>query len=83
MGMAGTPWGQWGWGQGAPPRPKKKCVNGFIMFCRLNRKAYIRWGHGDSGGGGHGDPREDGDTGTLRGTWGHGLSPERMGTWGQ
>ncbi|NXJ58132.1 BHMG1 protein, partial [Spizaetus tyrannus] len=42
LGMGGAPWGQWGWGQGAPPRPKKKCVNGFIMFCRLNRKAYIR-----------------------------------------
>ncbi|XP_028920795.2 meiosis initiator protein-like [Ornithorhynchus anatinus] len=28
-----------------PPCPfllKKKCVNGFIMFCRLNRKQYIR-----------------------------------------
>ncbi|XP_051955781.1 meiosis initiator protein-like [Xyrauchen texanus] len=24
------------------PRPKKKCVNGFIMFCRINRKLYIR-----------------------------------------
>ncbi|XP_058529923.1 meiosis initiator protein [Ochotona princeps] len=22
--------------------PKKKCVNGFIMFCRMNRKQYIR-----------------------------------------
>ncbi|KAK7143451.1 hypothetical protein R3I93_014571 [Phoxinus phoxinus] len=22
--------------------PKKKCVNGFIMFCRMNRKLYIR-----------------------------------------
>lgn len=22
---------------------KKKCVNGFIMFCRMNRKQYIRW----------------------------------------
>uniref|UniRef100_A0A9J7YGN8 Si:ch211-191j22.7 n=1 Tax=Cyprinus carpio carpio TaxID=630221 RepID=A0A9J7YGN8_CYPCA len=25
-----------------PPNPKKKCVNGFIMFCRMNRKLYIR-----------------------------------------
>ncbi|XP_073668729.1 uncharacterized protein [Paramisgurnus dabryanus] len=24
------------------PSSKKKCVNGFIMFCRMNRKAYIR-----------------------------------------
>uniref|UniRef100_A0A8C2B160 Si:ch211-191j22.7 n=1 Tax=Cyprinus carpio TaxID=7962 RepID=A0A8C2B160_CYPCA len=24
------------------PNPKKKCVNGFIMFCRINRKLYIR-----------------------------------------
>ncbi|XP_067231751.1 meiosis initiator protein-like [Chanodichthys erythropterus] len=24
------------------PNPKKKCVNGFIMFCRMNRKLYIR-----------------------------------------
>nr|KAF6281836.1 basic helix-loop-helix and HMG-box containing 1 [Pipistrellus kuhlii] len=23
-------------------QPKKKCVNGFIMFCRMNRKQYIR-----------------------------------------
>ncbi|XP_068105379.1 meiosis initiator protein isoform X2 [Hyperolius riggenbachi] len=23
-------------------RERKKCVNGFIMFCRLNRKAYLR-----------------------------------------
>ncbi|KAL6085896.1 hypothetical protein STEG23_010897 [Scotinomys teguina] len=22
---------------------RKKCVNGFIMFCRMNRKLYIRW----------------------------------------
>lgn len=22
---------------------KKKCLNGFIMFCRMNRKHYIRW----------------------------------------
>ncbi|KAK9394298.1 basic helix-loop-helix and HMG box domain-containing protein 1 [Crotalus adamanteus] len=28
---------------GSPPLPlKKKCVNGFIMFCRLNRKHFIR-----------------------------------------
>lgn len=26
-----------------PPQTKKKCVNGFIMFCRMNRKQYIRW----------------------------------------
>ena len=25
------------------PQMKKKCVNGFIMFCRMNRKQYIRW----------------------------------------
>uniref|UniRef100_A0A287BP14 Meiosis initiator n=1 Tax=Sus scrofa TaxID=9823 RepID=A0A287BP14_PIG len=25
-----------------PPQTKKKCVNGFIMFCRMNRKQYIR-----------------------------------------
>uniref|UniRef100_A0A8C2UG87 Meiosis initiator n=1 Tax=Chinchilla lanigera TaxID=34839 RepID=A0A8C2UG87_CHILA len=25
-----------------PPQVKKKCVNGFIMFCRMNRKPYIR-----------------------------------------
>ncbi len=25
------------------PNPKKKCVNGFIMFCRINRKVYIRY----------------------------------------
>ncbi|CAD7692479.1 unnamed protein product [Nyctereutes procyonoides] len=25
-----------------PPQMKKKCVNGFIMFCRMNRKQYIR-----------------------------------------
>uniref|UniRef100_A0A4W5LRC2 HMG box domain-containing protein n=1 Tax=Hucho hucho TaxID=62062 RepID=A0A4W5LRC2_9TELE len=24
-----------------PPPPKKKCVNGFIMFCRINRKTYL------------------------------------------
>ncbi|XP_050948613.1 meiosis initiator protein-like [Labeo rohita] len=24
------------------PNPKKKCVNGFIMFCRINRKLYVR-----------------------------------------
>ncbi|XP_026052050.1 uncharacterized protein meiosin [Carassius auratus] len=24
------------------PNPKRKCVNGFIMFCRINRKLYIR-----------------------------------------
>ncbi|KAF1533775.1 Basic helix-loop-helix and HMG box domain-containing protein 1, partial [Eudyptes schlegeli] len=36
VGTGGTPRGQ-----GGPPRPKKKCVNGFIMFCRLNRKPYI------------------------------------------
>ncbi|XDA83551.1 hypothetical protein R6Z07F_013440 [Ovis aries] len=24
------------------PQMKKKCVNGFIMFCRMNRKQYIR-----------------------------------------
>ncbi|XP_055036609.2 uncharacterized protein meiosin isoform X2 [Misgurnus anguillicaudatus] len=24
------------------PSTKKKCVNGFIMFCRMNRKVYIR-----------------------------------------
>ncbi|KAK2872648.1 hypothetical protein QQF64_017727 [Cirrhinus molitorella] len=24
------------------PNPKKKCVNGFIMFCRMNRRLYIR-----------------------------------------
>ncbi|XP_068072141.2 meiosis initiator protein [Danio rerio] len=24
------------------PNPKKKCVNGFLMFCRINRKLYIR-----------------------------------------
>ncbi|XP_065715555.2 meiosis initiator protein isoform X1 [Patagioenas fasciata] len=27
--------------RGHPPRAKKKCVNGFIMFCRINRKPYI------------------------------------------
>ncbi|XP_074872468.1 meiosis initiator protein [Carettochelys insculpta] len=26
----------------SPLQVKKKCVNGFIMFCRLNRKQYIR-----------------------------------------
>lgn len=26
-----------------PTQTKKKCVNGFIMFCRMNRKQYIRW----------------------------------------
>ncbi|XP_050784024.1 meiosis initiator protein isoform X2 [Gopherus flavomarginatus] len=26
----------------SPLQLKKKCVNGFIMFCRLNRKQYIR-----------------------------------------
>lgn len=26
-----------------PSQVKKKCVNGFIMFCRMNRKQYIRW----------------------------------------
>ncbi|XP_037372700.1 meiosis initiator protein [Talpa occidentalis] len=25
-----------------PTQMKKKCVNGFIMFCRMNRKQYIR-----------------------------------------
>ncbi|KAM6222456.1 meiosis initiator protein [Rhynchocyon petersi] len=25
-----------------PTPPKRKCVNGFIMFCRMNRKQYIR-----------------------------------------
>ncbi|XP_069918184.1 meiosis initiator protein [Oryctolagus cuniculus] len=25
-----------------PAQAKKKCVNGFIMFCRMNRKQYIR-----------------------------------------
>ncbi|XP_039104056.1 meiosis initiator protein isoform X2 [Hyaena hyaena] len=25
-----------------PAQMKKKCVNGFIMFCRMNRKQYIR-----------------------------------------
>ncbi|XP_069313009.1 meiosis initiator protein [Eulemur rufifrons] len=25
-----------------PTQTKKKCVNGFIMFCRMNRKQYIR-----------------------------------------
>ncbi|MEJ1286300.1 putative gene 4969 [Cricetulus griseus] len=25
-----------------PGQAKKKCVNGFIMFCRMNRKQYIR-----------------------------------------
>lgn len=25
-----------------PGQVKKKCVNGFIMFCRMNRKHYIR-----------------------------------------
>ncbi|XP_073082475.1 meiosis initiator protein isoform X1 [Manis javanica] len=25
-----------------PTQRKKKCVNGFIMFCRMNRKQYIR-----------------------------------------
>ncbi|XP_036130909.1 basic helix-loop-helix and HMG box domain-containing protein 1 [Molossus molossus] len=25
-----------------PTQTKKKCVNGFIMFCRMNRKLYIR-----------------------------------------
>uniref|UniRef100_A0A8C0X8J7 HMG box domain-containing protein n=1 Tax=Castor canadensis TaxID=51338 RepID=A0A8C0X8J7_CASCN len=25
-----------------PAQVKKKCVNGFIMFCRMNRKQYIR-----------------------------------------
>ncbi|NXF60397.1 BHMG1 protein, partial [Ciccaba nigrolineata] len=38
VGMGGTPRTR---GQGAPPRPKKKCVNGFIMFCSLNRKHYM------------------------------------------
>ena len=61
--MGGTPRTR---GQGAPPRPKKKCVNGFIMFCRLNRKHYMRWGHGVSRG----------DTGTPGGNMG------TLGTWG-
>nr|XP_034377728.1 basic helix-loop-helix and HMG box domain-containing protein 1 isoform X1 [Arvicanthis niloticus] len=26
----------------SPSQVKKKCVNGFIMFCRMNRKQYIR-----------------------------------------
>ncbi|KAM8791845.1 meiosis initiator protein [Rhynchonycteris naso] len=26
----------------SPTQMKKKCVNGFIMFCRMNRKQYIR-----------------------------------------
>ncbi|MGH0119212.1 UNVERIFIED_CONTAM: hypothetical protein FKN15_013307 [Acipenser sinensis] len=26
----------------AKPHLKKKCVNGFIMYCRLNRKSYLR-----------------------------------------
>lgn len=26
-----------------PGQVKKKCINGFIMFCRMNRKQYIRW----------------------------------------
>ncbi|XP_066228653.1 meiosis initiator protein [Saccopteryx leptura] len=26
----------------SPTQSKKKCVNGFIMFCRMNRKQYIR-----------------------------------------
>ncbi|XP_019903668.2 basic helix-loop-helix and HMG box domain-containing protein 1 isoform X2 [Esox lucius] len=25
-----------------PPNLKKKCINGFIMFCRINRKTYLR-----------------------------------------
>ncbi|XP_028840149.1 uncharacterized protein meiosin isoform X2 [Denticeps clupeoides] len=25
-----------------PPLLKKKCVNGFLMFCRMNRKIYLR-----------------------------------------
>ncbi|NXP72844.1 BHMG1 protein, partial [Ramphastos sulfuratus] len=41
VGMGGTPQGQRGRGQGAPPRQKKKCVNGFIMFCCMNRKPYM------------------------------------------
>ncbi|NXG48751.1 BHMG1 protein, partial [Psilopogon haemacephalus] len=40
-GMGGTPQGQRGRGQGAPARQKKKCVNGFIMFCCMNRKPYM------------------------------------------
>ncbi|NXV81532.1 BHMG1 protein, partial [Atlantisia rogersi] len=31
-----------GRGPKAPPQPRKKCVNGFIMFCRLNRKSFMR-----------------------------------------
>ncbi|XP_026723217.1 semaphorin-6C-like isoform X2 [Athene cunicularia] len=27
--------------QGASPRPKKRCINGFIMFCRINRRNYM------------------------------------------
>ncbi|XP_061868312.1 meiosis initiator protein isoform X2 [Colius striatus] len=28
-------------GEAGSPCPKKKCVNGFIMFCRLNRRPYM------------------------------------------
>ncbi|XP_063174541.1 meiosis initiator protein [Chroicocephalus ridibundus] len=37
MGTVGAQQGQ----RGSPRHPKKKCVNGFIMFCCLNRKAYM------------------------------------------
>ncbi|NXV53240.1 BHMG1 protein, partial [Uria aalge] len=36
-GTGGTRQGQ----RGSPRHPKKKCVNGFIMFCCLNRKVYM------------------------------------------
>ncbi|NXN10949.1 BHMG1 protein, partial [Indicator maculatus] len=42
VGMGRAPQGQRGRGQGGPPRQKKKCVNGFIMFCCMNRKPYMR-----------------------------------------
>ncbi|XP_074751222.1 meiosis initiator protein-like isoform X1 [Athene noctua] len=37
--MGGSPRTQ---GQGVPLRPKKRCINGFIMFCRINRRNYMR-----------------------------------------
>ncbi|XP_074751223.1 uncharacterized protein LOC141955294 isoform X2 [Athene noctua] len=36
--MGGSPRTQ---GQGVPLRPKKRCINGFIMFCRINRRNYM------------------------------------------
>lgn len=93
MGTGGAQQGQ----RGSPRHPKKKCVNGFIMFCCLNRKAYMRWGpQGQRGGArghwGHGDLSEGGDygetgtaggdVGTPGGTWAPGGELGTPGTLG-